>query len=478
MTMLPRSLTLRLVILFMLLISSLLIGLAWLVLSSTDRHFLELDEIYLRDKARLLQEIALQAVNLDDLDERLYVATNNSSQGEQTDSDSGELRVWLFDPANQHYRSSGSVLSLEAADHLLNPQRHGQSASALASQFTFGQPSVTVQAILTLTTDHHDHYMNSFHMLIWGYVALAIGTGGLLGWWVARKGLEPLRPIIAKTSHIDASQLNDRIPVAHMPIELQPLAHTLNQMLQRLEADFTRLSDFASDLAHELRTPISNMLVQAQVTLSKQRDASQYRDALCSTVEELERLSSMVSDMLYLAKTEHQIEVPRPDDVDLTEQAMQLAEFYGLTAEDRDIKITVSGTGVVRGDRSMIRRAISNLLSNAIRHATEQSTVQIEIAEREASITLAVTNTGPTLSAEAQARLFDRFFRVDQARAHPGSEGAGLGLAITRAVMKVHQGSIEVCSTDQGVRFTLVFQVIADSNSTREHDPQWIVNAR
>ena len=466
---LTRSLTLRLVSLFVLVISSLLVGLASITLIVTDRHFMELDDAYLREKAALVKEIARHADNTEALRARIASAIGNETG----------LNVWFADPDKGVFRSGAAVLPEEVARRLIassfKPEPPNQTAwaqieqidldkpaSALAVELVLGNndSSDPIRAILTLSSAHHDHYMASFRTLIWAYVALAIAIGGLLGWWAARKGLNPLRPIIAKTRDIDASQLADRIPVADTPLELQPLATTINQMLGRLESDFARLSDFASDLAHELRTPISNMLVQAQVTLSKDRDASHYAEAMHSMVEELERLSTMVSDMLYLAKTEHLIQAPHAQTVDLAREAVELAEFYSLIAEERQVDILVTGDGSVQGDRSMIRRAISNLLSNALRYANSSSPVRIEISRNALETRLSVSNIGPSIPGEIQTRLFDRFYRADDARTHPGSEGAGLGLAITQAVMKAHGGSITVSSTESLTTFTLIFRVV------------------
>jgi two-component system heavy metal sensor histidine kinase CusS len=312
--------------------------------------------------------------------------------------------------------------------------------------------------VLAVNTLHHDHFMASFRALMWVYVAVAILLSGLLGWWVTRRGLRPLLPIIAKASHINAAQLNDRIPTKDVPVELEPLARTLNQMLERLEHDFARLSGFSSDLAHEIRTPLSNMLIQSQVTLSKNRSVDQYQETLLSMVEELERLASTVSDMLYLAKTENHLEIPNQSSVALEAEALELLTFYELLAEEKFVTLKVTGEGTVMGDRLMIRRAISNLLSNAIRHAEAHTHIGIEIDHTAQVTTLSVANVGETIPLPIQSRIFDRFFRSDQARTHPGLEGAGLGLAITQAIMQAHGGTISVSSAQGHTVFTLSFK--------------------
>jgi two-component system heavy metal sensor histidine kinase CusS len=444
-----RSLTFRLVCLFVLVSTSLLISLGFLTLSTTNQHFLDLDEVYLFDKGLLVQEIAQNASSDQEVVDKVSHAFRSQP----------DLSLAIFDQSKALYNSPG----FEFPTYLLS-QIEGQTGTVMhwfAGKQTMRAVSIPVRGlivVLAVNTFHHDHFMTSFRELMWAYIAVAIFLSGLLGWWVTRRGLRPLLPIIAKASGINAAHLNDRIPTQDVPAELEPLARTLNQMLERLEHDFARLSGFSSDLAHEIRTPISNMLIQSQVTLNKKRSVEQYQETLLSMVEELERLASTVSDMLYLAKTENHLEIPNQSSVALESEALELLTFYELLAEEKFVALTVTGAGAVMGDRLMIRRAISNLLSNAIRHAEANTPVAIEI-ECTAQITsLSVSNVGVTIPLPMQSRIFDRFFRSDQARTHPGLEGAGLGLAITQAIMQAHGGTIAVNSAQGHTVFTLSFR--------------------
>ncbi len=454
------SLTFRLVSLFVVVIASLLVGLGWLTMAATNRHFLELDEIYLRDKGVLVREIGSHSDGMSEFVTRMR---------EMLSTQTG-LSIALYENSKPVYHSNQFSIPSDVQTALLNHQATGISQWQVGDQTLRGiavalelpaelseQSARSLVAILALNTEHHDHFMDSFRQLIWFYVALAICIGGLLAWWAARKGLAPLRPIIKIARQISANQLGDRISTEHMPLELRSLAETLNSMLARLEQDFLRLSDFSSDLAHELRTPISNMLVQTQVTLGKRRDVDQYQEALSSMVEELERLSHMVSDMLYLAKTEHQVEVPDLENIDLVSEARDLAEFYQLMADDKGVNIEVAGHGAIRGDRNMVRRAISNLVSNAIRHTLPGSPIGINIETSAGRSILSVSNQGDTIKPEDIDRIFDRFYRAEKARTHPGSDGTGLGLSITRAIMLAHAGQIKVTSNDGVTVFSLIF---------------------
>ena len=452
-----NSLTFRLIFLFTLVTSVLLIGLGSITLYLTDRHFLELDETYLKDKGMLISEISEHTPDPNHLENRI-----RSLLSSQTG-----LNVLLSIKGRVLYQSPGFLLppGVEERFQSLAPESiiewgagkermRGMSVNIAQSGHDSSMPA---KLIVAIDTEHHDHFMSIFRSWLGLYLMISIVLGGLLSGFVARKALTPLRHISARASQITASQLDIRIPTQDAPAELASLAQSLNSMFERLGRDFERLSDFSTDLAHELRTPISSMLVQTQVTLSQPRQTDDYRETLHSLIEELERLSVMVSDMLYLAKTENSLETPTRMVVSLDEEVRQLIEFYELMADEKDISLEAEGHASILGDRLMVRRAISNLISNAIRHAHAGSTVRLSIDIDHAQTQLTVSNDGDTIPVDIQPRLFDRFYRGDAARSHPSLEGSGLGLAITKAIVEAHGGSIGV-ESDAGVtKFVLRF---------------------
>jgi two-component system heavy metal sensor histidine kinase CusS len=217
-------------------------------------------------------------------------------------------------------------------------------------------------------------------------------------------------------------------------------------MLARLEDSFRRLSDFSSDIAHELRTPVSNLLTQTQVMLSRARTVDEYQDVLASNAEELERMAKMIADMLFLAKADNDLVMPNLETVDLRTEAEGLASFYEAVAEENGVTLTVDGNAAVSGDRLMLRRAIGNLLSNAFGHTPRGGFVRIRIGINEDRMaTIQVENSGETIPPEHLPRLFDRFYRADPSRKRL-ADGAGLGLAITRSIIQAHGGSVSVRS--------------------------------
>lgn len=312
-------------------------------------------------------------------------------------------------------------------------------------------------AIVAVATDisHHEFFMRSFRVTLWSFVILAATLTGFLGWIAVRQGLSPLQAIRRKAEGITAEKLDFRLSVESVPAELTSLVETLNAMLSRLEVSFQRLSDFSSDLAHEFRTPVSNLMMQTQVTLSRPRTPKEYGDVLASNVEEFERLSRMITDMLFLAKADHAQLIPNRERLELANEVADVLAFYDVLAEEKNIRLSVTGTGILSGDRLMLRRALGNLLSNALRYTPPGGEVSVAIGMQEDEmIQLSVCNTGASIPAEHLPRLFDRFYRADSAR-HRTTEGSGLGLAITRSIALAHGGDITVSSADNLTQFSI-----------------------
>jgi len=312
-------------------------------------------------------------------------------------------------------------------------------------------------AVVAVATDisKHEHFMSWFRFTLWSVVILAALMTGFLGWVAVRRGLAPLHAIKLEAAAITADRLHSRLATESIPIELVDLAETLNQMLARLEDSFRRLSDFSSDIAHELRTPVSNLLTQTQVMLLRVRTIDEYQDVLASNAEELERMAKMIADMLFLAKADNDLVVPNLEAVDLRAEAEGLASFYEAVAEENSVALTVDGSATITGDRLMLRRAIGNLLSNAFGHTPRGGYVRIQIGRNgDRMATIQVENSGETISPEHLPRLFDRFYRADPSRKRL-ADGVGLGLALTRSIIQAHGGSVSVRSADGVTIFEL-----------------------
>ncbi|MBA4260714.1 MAG: two-component sensor histidine kinase [Comamonadaceae bacterium] len=453
------SLTARLTVFYTLASATVLVGMGVLMSLATGRHFVELDRDYLQDKIGLIQKIVRespsQAVLTNRLDELL-----GSHHGLFIDLRQGDHPVYgknerLF-PSNLPPENSVA----DPVDWTVDDQTlRGLSARIeVRSTAHVTATDMPLQLRIALDTRHHAHFMQALHQTLALYLLGAVLVSGLLGWWAARRGLAPLRTLKERAMTVTAQKLDQRMPVDAVPAEFADLAQSLNTMLARLQSDFARLQEFSSDLAHELRTPISNLLTQTQVSLAQKREASAYQDILASNAEEFQRLARMVSDMLFLAKTEHGIELPNPEAISLDQETRALFDFYDAVADDKHIRLKITGEAQVMGDRLMVRRAIGNLLSNALRHSSANAEVVVAIERKTSEATLCLTNSGTTIAPEVLPRLFDRFFRVDKSRSHPDSDGTGLGLSITQAIMAAHGGSVSVISAQGKTTFCLMFR--------------------
>lgn len=202
------------------------------------------------------------------------------------------------------------------------------------------------------------------------------------------------------------------------------------------------LSNFSADIAHELRTPVSNLMTHTEVVLSHKRDITAYEENLYSNLEELKRMSRMIDDMLFLAKADNGLIIPEQARIELADVVYKLFDYYHLLAEERGIELSLTGTGQAQGDRLMLDRALSNLLSNALRYTPAGKTISVLIRQAADSTTFSIENPGDTISSEHLEKLFDRFYRVDPARREGSPSNAGLGLAITRSIIEAHKGRI------------------------------------
>jgi two-component system heavy metal sensor histidine kinase CusS len=276
-------------------------------------------------------------------------------------------------------------------------------------------------------------------------------------WLIARTALTPLRRFNRLAASIGTKSLSQRLSSTALPSELAELANEFNGMLDRIDEGYRRLQDFSGDLAHEMRTPVATLLGRSQVALSQPRTATDLQGVLEGNIEELDRLALLISDMLFIASSDSQANQVHAEPIALAQEANRVADYLSLIAEDKDIVLEVTGDAKIMGDRLLVQRAITNLVSNAVRHASPNSTINLTIAAEGLNATLAVTNLGKGIAPVHLERIFDRFYRADSGRARSGG-GTGLGLAIVRSILSTHRGQVRVRSQKDGeTTFTLVF---------------------
>lgn len=293
-------------------------------------------------------------------------------------------------------------------------------------------------------------------------LVVSVLAAAALGIWAAQLVLRRARRIAATAGRISAHALNERLPLEDTPEEFLDSTLAFNHMLDRLQDSFTRLSEFSSDLAHDLRTPINNLLGEAQVALSRPRNAAEYRAVLESGVEEYERLSRMIENMLFLARADNAQARVAPQWIDLRKSLGKILSYYELLAEELNVRLELEvrsengGRRCAWADELMLNRAVGNLISNALRHGERNCTVSVKaLARGDGSAEIEVSNPSAGIALEHLPRIFDRFYRPSSSR-EGSSAGSGLGLAIVKSIAELHGGKVGVRSeSGLGTTFTL-----------------------
>ena len=288
-------------------------------------------------------------------------------------------------------------------------------------------------------------------------VALAFLLTAGLGYLLLRRGLRPLRRMADHATAITPARLDSRMDSRDTPVELQQLSDAYNAMLDRLADGYQRLTQFSADLAHEIRTPVGSLMGHCQVALRQPRTGDEYQALLASNLEELERISRMVESILFLARADDAQAALNRQSLNLDDELQRVTGYFEGLAEERQMSFNVSGDGQLDADPLLLRRALSNLVANAIRYADEGSEIDIRVVRSGAECRVEVENQGPVLSESALGKLFDRFYRADASR-HQSSDSNGLGLAIVAAIMQLHGGEVAVSQPTPGrICFTLIF---------------------
>jgi len=222
---------------------------------------------------------------------------------------------------------------------------------------------------------------------------------------------------------------------------LSNLGASFNGALDRLESAYQQLEVFNADVTHELRTPLANLIGQTQVALSRERSAEQLVEVLQSNLEELERLRAIVNDMLFLTRADQGERASRLASVSIAEEVNKTVEFLDFIMDEADVTVRVQGDASAQIEISLFRRAVTNLLHNAIQHSKAKAEIVVDVTDDQSEVRIAVSNPGEEIPKEHLPRLFDRFYRVDSARSN-STESHGLGLSIVKAIAQMHNGSV------------------------------------
>lgn len=332
-------------------------------------------------------------------------------------------------------------------------------SAALAALGEGRQPRRIVR--IALDVSHEDRILHDFISIAAVVLLLGVVLSAALGAGVARRGLRPVGAMTDTVRQTTALRLHQRIDPSAWPQELTGLAHAFNDMLMRLDRAFARLTGYAADLAHELRTPLNNLMGATEVILANPRTAHEYRQTLESNLEEYQRLARMTDSLLFIARAENPDAHVNRSVFEAGEALREVAEFYSAVAEEAGIRLVCEGQARLSADRDLLRRAVSNLLSNAIRYTPAGGTVRTRVAAHDDdTIVVTVADTGCGIAPEEQARVFDRFFRGHGNPHRAG--GSGLGLTIVKSIMDLHHGQVQLQShLGQGTIVSLRFPATA-----------------
>lgn len=474
----PAALRPRRTLAFRLTAAYSLVGLLLVLLATASLYIVlrtELDkstELFLADKLHVLRTILRERPNdRDALREEIELETA-ARQYQQF-----YIRL-LDDHGVPILTTSGMAEQLDVAELIRRTRNrpeysvsmtgfHGRPFRvASATAWAGSSPARGDMIQIAIDTSQEAELLRRYRWWFWAILLASSVLFPLLGYWIARHGIRPVEEIAATARNITSTNLRERIRAEGYPSELALLAGTFNEMLDRLEKSFERISRFSADIAHDLRTPVNNIRGEAEVALARARTMDEYREVIESTLEEAVRLSDLIGDLLFLARAESPLTDLRRERINVGKLLGAVRDYYEASASDGGISLVADEGGgpvVAELDRALMLRAVSNLVSNAIAHTPSGGTVTLGARAEGGAIRIEVSDTGAGIPTEALPSVFDRFFRVDPSRSK-ASGGTGLGLAIVQSIMTLHGGHAEITSQfGHGTCVTLRIPVLATS---------------
>lgn len=323
---------------------------------------------------------------------------------------------------------------------------------ALMSPFPAKDQRPPLRFIIAIDTENFHATQHQLLMALIGLAFVGVVLAALLGFWVSRIGLKPLGKLSDEAQKLAPPKLSGRLQLSPLPPELSQFVNSFNATLDRVELAYSRLESFNADVAHELRSPLTNLIGQTQVALTRGRSAEHYFEVLQSNLEELERLRSIINDMLFLASADQGSKATTLIESSLADEVATTLDYLDFILEDAQVRVRVRGDATVHIERAHLRRALINLLSNAVQHTAPGQVIDVKIDVQANRVAIAVTNPGDVIASEHLPRLFERFYRVDASRSNSGGNH-GLGLAIVKAIALMHGGDVFVRSDGGGNTF-------------------------
>ena len=455
------SLTIRVVVFVAITVTACLTLVVSLINSSIENHFAQQDSDELKVIIKSVESVLEQH---HDSTEQLVMVLSKAAAGYQgayyqVNTEQGKL-IYKSSEQNFNDLNMQSLVSVDFNnDNIVKWQEGIYAYRALVTDFKAHKQVYKIIAAIDMS--FHLNFLRQFKQSLWVIMLGSFVLILLVAWFAIHQGLNPLRGLSQKMHDIQTNKMDVRLNENNIPIELVNMVQSFNSMLDRLQDEFIRLSNFSTDIAHELRTPLTNIITQNQVGLSRPRELEEYQELLFSNLEELERLTKMVSDMLWLAKTQNGLIKPEQQVLNNKKEIDVLFEYFDALAEDGNITFIKQGQNLdFYCDKLHFRQLLSNLLSNAIRYTPQGSSITVKSENTgDGQICMSVINPGEKIAPEHLPYLFDRFYRPDKSRQRH-SDGAGLGLAIVKAIVKANGGKIDVTSNDEITCFRVCLNLV------------------
>jgi two-component system heavy metal sensor histidine kinase CusS len=358
----------------------------------------------------------------------------------------GRARYWMWsDDAEFRYGLQLERVMGETAgkNGVLEVELEGRSMRALRLGLPASDRRPAVSLVVGVDTRPFNKTAHSFEIALEIITFLGTLIVSALGYWVAKLGLAPVMQLSRAVHRIGPNNRSERLDLLFLPLELAQLGRSFNAALDRLEEAYHQLETFNDDVAHELRTPLANLIGQTQVALTRERNASELLELLQSNLEELDRLRMIVADMLFLARADQGERAYRLVSASIAAEIGKTIEFMEPLLDEAGLKVNIVGDATIAIETSLFRRALTNLIQNAIQYAIPSSTIVAQVTQRDDLVQVAISNKGEQIAEAHLGHIFDRFYRADGSRTqYPEHSGHGLGLAIVKAVATMHEGDV------------------------------------
>jgi two-component system, OmpR family, heavy metal sensor histidine kinase CusS len=446
-----------------------LAGLSLVILASASLYFLLVRELqkstdlFLADKLNVLRSMLRERPDDDD-------ALREEIELESAARRYQQFYIRLLDDRNVPLLTTpGMAEQLDLGNLTLHTQgrperaerikgKNGRLFSVMSAALPVGSSARADTVEIAVDVSQQEALLARYRQRFWLILLGTLAIFPLVGYQIARRGIRPVREVATIARQISSTNLHERIQPEGYPSELASLASTFNEMLDGLEESFERISRFSADIAHDLRTPVNNIRGEAEVALARARTVDEYREVLGSCLEEAVRLSDLIGDLLFLARAESPLAHLHRESINVGELLSAVCEYYEAPAAERGVSLSAvvpPEPVIVMLDRSLLQRAVGNLVANALAHTPPGKSVELGVSVETAAVRIEVVDAGVGIPPEALPRVFDRFFRVDESRSQ-ASGGTGLGLAIVQSIMLLHGGKVEIASQlGQGTQVTL-----------------------